>query len=505
MPPVARAPCAVRVRGGTGAILRAVSANPASPTPHATGDAAPSVASAPLNWFDAEDRPGTRDLETCIHCGLCLTACPTYRTLKIEPDSPRGRLYLMRGLSEGRIAPDDDLVHHLDQCLGCRACETVCPAGVPYGRLLEETRAQLERRERKGGPVRGLGRWALEQLMPHRGRLGLAADLLRVGQWAPIAALVRSPAVRRALPRFATQGLDMTPPIPARGDRALERVAAWLPEGARFERVAGDFVFHPAGTPKAHVGFFTTCVMGVMFPGVNHHAVRLLVIAGARVSVPGSQTCCGALQAHAGLRRTAKRLARANVAEFDRGAAAGCDFVVTDSAGCGAALRDVDHLLHGDADAEAAKRFAGRVRDVSEVLAELKLPPAPVTLSAPGEPAKPLRVGYHDPCHLAHAQKVRVQPRALLRALPGVELVELPDSDWCCGSAGVYNLTHPEMAGAQLAHKLDTIRAVSPHVVVASNPGCLLHMERGASAAGLGVPMVHLLDVLARAYPAPGD
>lgn len=469
-----------------------------SPAPPASPPAA-----APLNWFDAEDRPGTRDLETCIHCGLCLTACPTYRTLKIEPDSPRGRLYLMRGLSEGRIAPDDDLVRHLDQCLGCRACETVCPAGVPYGRLLEETRAQLERRERRDTPVRGLGRWALEQLMPHRARLALAADLMRLGQWAPIASLMRAPAVRRMLPRFAAQGYDMTPPIRPRAERALERVAGWLPAGARFERVPGALVFHPAGAPKAHAGFFTSCVMGVMFPGVNHEAVRLLVIAGARVTVPESQTCCGALQAHAGLRRAAKRLAAANLEAFDGGATAGCDFVVTDSAGCGAALRECDHLLHDDPAAAAAGRFAARVRDVSEVLAELGLPPAPATLGAPTDPSKPLRVGYHDPCHLAHAQKVRVQPRALLRALPGVALVDLPDSDWCCGSAGTYNLTHPGMADAQLAHKLDTIRAAAPHVVVASNPGCQLHMDRGARAAGLGVPIVHLLELLARAYPAP--
>jgi glycolate oxidase iron-sulfur subunit len=407
----------------------------------------------------------------------------------------------MRGLSEGRIAPDDDLVHHLDQCLGCRACETACPAGVPYGRLLEETRAQLVRRERAGGPVSGLGRWALEQPVPHRGRLAIAADLLRIGQWAPFSALMRSPAVRRMLPPFAVQGYDMTPPIAPHRARALERVKRWLPEGARLEHRDDASVFHPRGRAKAHVGFFTTCVMGVMFPGVNQQAVRLLVLAGAQVTVPKAQTCCGALQAHAGLRRSAKRLAAANVEAFTRGSAADCHFVVTDSAGCGAALRDFDHLLHEDPAAEAARRFAGRVRDVSEVLAELHLPPPEATLSAPGDPSKPLRVGYHDPCHLAHAQKVRLQPRALLRAIPGVELVDLPDSDWCCGSAGIYNLTHPEMANAQLAHKLDTIRAIAPHLVVASNPGCQLHMDRGSRATGLGVPVVHLLDVLARAYP----
>ena len=452
---------------------------------------------SPLPWFDAEDAPGRKDLNTCIHCGLCLTACPTYRELKIEPDSPRGRLYLMRGLAEGRIEPDPALEQHLDQCLGCRACETVCPAGVPYGRLLEETRGQLQRRQPRQTPLAMLGRWALRHLVPHRDRMQAAADVLRVGQSAPFRALMTSGAARW-LPAFARRGYAMTPALELRRERRLEALAARLPEGARMESRSDALIFRPAGAPKLRVGFFTTCVMETMFPRVNQEAVRLLVLAGCEVVVPRAQRCCGALQAHAGLRRESKALARANVGVF----ADDVDRIVTTSAGCGAALREYDHWLEGEAQEKVADAFASRVRDVSEVLAEVGLPEAPAKLASERDPAKPLRVGYHDPCHLAHAQKVRKQPRELLAALPGVELVDLPDADHCCGSAGVYNLTHPEMAEAQLEHKLDAVRRVDPEVVVASNPGCLLHMARGAEARGMKARMVHLVEVLGRAWPA---
>ncbi|HYM82377.1 MAG TPA: (Fe-S)-binding protein [Candidatus Limnocylindria bacterium] len=455
------------------------------------------------SWFDAEDAPGRRDIDTCIHCGLCLTACPTYRELKIEPDSPRGRLYLMRGLAEGRIAPDDDVIHHLDQCLGCRACEPVCPAGVPYGRLLEETRGQLNRRAVRASLPRLMGEWALRALMPRRDRMHRAADLLRLSQRGPIAAMMRSSRVRGLLPRFAVQGYDLTPQLAPRAERALERVASRLPAGARIEAraAAGDvpaaMIFKPAAPAASRAAFFTTCVMDVMFPHVNQELVRLLVLAGVEVVVPHAQTCCGALHAHAGLRREAKELARRNLKAF-----ASADPIVTDSAGCGAALRDWGHLLHETPEAPEANRFSARVRDISELLVEVKLP-APGPLSSRRDPSRPLRVAYHDACHLVHGQKVRNQPRELLRRLPGVEMVELPNADWCCGSAGVYNLTHPAMADAQLDHKLDAIERSGAEVVVASNPGCLLHMVRGARARGMNVEIVHLIELLGRAYPAP--
>ena len=470
-----------------------------APASHGPDSASRAIAPAARSWFDAEDSPARRELDTCIHCGLCLTACPTYRTLKIEPDSPRGRIYLMRGLAEGRIAPSDALIEHLDNCLDCRACETVCPAGVPYSRMLEAARGQLNRRALRFSPLRALGEWALKTLFPERERMHFAADLLRLGQRGPIAALMRSPAVRRMLPPFAVQGYDMTPPILPRAERALERVASDLPPGARMESSPHGLAFHPAGRARARVAFFTSCVMEVMFPRANHEAVRLLVLAGCEVAVPGDQTCCGALHAHAGLRSCAKALARRNASAF---AASGCDFIVTDSAGCGAALRECGHLLHDDEAAAAAADLARKVRDVSEVLADVGLPEPAAKLRAPADPARPLRVAYHDPCHLAHGQGVRTPPRALLRRLPGVELTDLPNSDWCCGSAGVYNLTHPGMADAQLAGKLDAIAQTHADVVVVSNPGCLLHMARGAKARGMTTRMAHLVDVLGAAYPA---
>jgi glycolate oxidase iron-sulfur subunit len=453
-----------------------------------------------LGWFDAEDAPALPDLRSCIHCGLCLTACPTHRTLKIEPDSPRGRLYLMRGLAESRIAPSHPLLEHLDQCLGCRACETVCPAGVPYGRLLGVARGQLKRRARERSFSRRLGEWALARLIPDREGFHHAADLLRLGQNPAVAAFMRSTLAQVLLPEFAVRGWAMTPSLLPRRERALERVADSLPPGARMETREDALVFHPAGVAKARVAFFTSCVMEVMFPRLNQEAVRLLVLAGAEVTVPGKQGCCGALQAHAGMRRLAKDLARANVRAFSPG---NYDFIVNDSAGCGAALRASGELLHDDALAEEAERFATRVRDVSEALEKLGLPEPALTLHAEHDPAKPLRVGYHDPCHLAHAQRVCSEPRALLRRLPGVEVVDLPNSDWCCGSAGVYNLVHPEMADAQLAQKLDSIAAAAPEVVVASNPGCALHMARGTAERGVQVHIEHLVETIGRAYPRP--
>jgi glycolate oxidase iron-sulfur subunit len=445
-------------------------------------------------WFDGEDAPTAPDLERCIHCGLCLTACPTYRTLKIEPDSPRGRLWLMRGLAEGRIEPDDPLVEHLDNCLDCRACETVCPAGVPYGRLLEATRAQIERRVRRPSALRTLGGWVLGSVLPHRERVHAAADVLRLGQVGALGAWLRGDGARW-LPDFARRGMAMTPMLDPRAERALELVAARLPAGATMEARSDMLVFSPAGTPRGRVAFHTSCVMEPLFPHTHREAVRLLVIAGVQVRVPLAQTCCGALHSHGGRRELAKDLSRTNVRAFGEGA----DFIVSHSAGCGAALRETGELLEHDADAEA---FGARVRDISEVLAHYGLPAPPAPMRSARDPGKPLRIAMHDPCHLAHAQRVREAPRRLLRQIPGVELVDLPDSDWCCGSAGVYNLTHPAMADAQLQGKLDRIERVDPEIVIASNPGCMLHMRRGAAERGNPVRMAHLLDILGEAYPA---
>ena len=348
--------------------------------------------------------------------------------------------------------------------------------------------------------MRSLGRWALRHLLPNRGLMDVAADLLRLGQTGPIGAFMRSGAARRVLPAFAVRGFAMTPLLASRRERGIERLAAELPEGARLETTRDAWVVHPAGAARMRVGFFATCVMGVMFPRTSRNAIRLLALAGAEVVLPRAQTCCGALQAHAGLRDTSRGLAAHNVHVFG----ADLDTIVTHSAGCGAALRETGHLLHDTSDAEPARAFSDRVRDVSEVLAALGLPAAPTPLHSSQDPSRPLRVAYHDPCHLAHAQRVRLEPRTLLARLPGIDLVDLPNSDWCCGSAGVYNLAQPEMAEAQLRQKLDAVVKVAPEVVVASNPGCLLHMQRGARERGLDVRLEHLVDVMALAYPPRG-
>jgi glycolate oxidase iron-sulfur subunit len=313
---------------------------------------------------------------------------------------------------------------------------------------------------------------------------------------------MRSSAAPRLLPAFARRGYSMTPAIAPRRERALEHVAGRLPTGARMEERGDALVFHPAGQAKARVGFFTSCVMEVLFPRVNQEAVRLLVLAGCRVEVPRAQSCCGALHAHAGLRGEARGLARRNAAAFSAG---DLDYVVTDSAGCGATLREAGHLLRDDPAAEPAATLAARTRDLSQVLADVGLPEPAAPLRARRDESRPLRIAYHDPCHLAHGQGVRNEPRALLRRLRGVEVVDLPDADWCCGSAGVYNLTHPSMAESQLEHKLDAIARVDPELVVASNPGCLLHMARGARARGMSARIVHLAEVLGLAWPVPAD
>ncbi len=451
------------------------------------------------SWFEEHDAPDRRGLHTCIHCGLCLTACPTYRETKIEPESPRGRIYLMRALAEGRIDPDESVTEHLDNCLACRACETVCPAGVPYAQLIESTRGQMTARAERRSFLARLGGWVLGNVFPDRERLHLAGDLLRLGQLGPMAAILKIPGLRDRLPRFVSQGWEMLPPLEPRSRRRLDSVQHSLPPGARLEETPEVLIFHPAGAVRARAAFFTACVTEVMFPRVNQAIVQLLVLAGCQVAVPVAQTCCGALHSHAGHRRRARELARRNVLAFGAKGldVAPYDFLVTGSAGCGAALRDYGHLLEDESCAHEATTLALRVRDFSEVLDQLGLPEAKRSLAGDG---RSLRVAMHDPCHLAHAQKVRSGPRRLLRGLPGVESVELANSDWCCGSAGIYNLTHPEQAERQLRHKVDTIAASQADVVVASNPGCQLYIRRGVRERGLPVRVSHLAEVLAEAY-----
>lgn len=399
-------------------------------------------------------------LRTCVHCGICLPQCPTYRVLGEEMDSPRGRVYLMRALAEGRIGLTATFVRHMDLCLGCRACESACPAGVPFGALLESTRALVEAR----GPARrrGAASRLAERLFPRPRALGVLFRALRLYQRSGVARLVR-PVLARLAPGLA----------------AMEALLPEVPPPERLPEVV------PArGQPRGRLGLLTGCVQRHLSPDVNRDTARLLSQAGWEVVVPRRQGCCGALDLHAGRLALFRTRARALAAAFP----ADLDLLVVNSAGCGSAMKEYAHWV----DDEAARALAGRVRDVSQVLVEADLALGPL----------PLAVTYHDPCHLAHAQRIRQEPRALLARIPGLRLVPLADGDLCCGSAGVYNLLEPEVADRLLDMKIARIVETGAQVVATGNPGCLLQIARGLRARGLGIEVAHPVSLLARAARA---
>ncbi|PYM57026.1 MAG: glycolate oxidase, partial [Candidatus Rokuibacteriota bacterium] len=341
------------------------------------------TAPPPGGAFDALPPAVWEGILDCVHCGICLPQCPTYRVLGQEMDTPRGRIYLMRAAAEGRIGLTPNFVTHMDRCLGCRACETACPAGVPFGRLLEEVRGQIERKVPRPVSRRLLGRLILG-VFPEPRRLASVLRLMRLYQRSGLQGLVRRAGLLRRFPRLQT--MERLIPVlgPMTNGRALREAA-------------------PHGPCRGTVALLTGCVQAVLFPEVNRATVLLLARAGFRVVIPEGQRCCGALHLHWGDREAARRLARTNVEAIGN-----VDWIVTNAAGCGTAMREYGHLLDGD---PAAAALAARVRDVSELLAE-HLP----------EPrhALPLTVTYHDPCHLVHGQRVREAPRALLRAIPGL-------------------------------------------------------------------------------------
>jgi glycolate oxidase iron-sulfur subunit len=442
--------------------------------PAVTGPA-PAAAPAP-----ASRAPGVLaelvydDLLACVHCGFCLPTCPTYAELGQEPDSPRGRIYLIKALADGRLDLTESVAGHLDLCLGCRACESACPAGVRYGHLIEAARAEVERRRPGAWPRRLARRLALEALLPSPGRLRLAAAGLRFYQTSGLQALVRRTGVLRLLPATLAASEALLPPLPPPGDRS-----PWPP------------VVAAQGARQARVGLLHGCVQDAVFRSHNQATVRLLTRQGAEVAIP-DQGCCGALHAHAGEPGAARRLARALIAAFE---AAAVETVIVNAAGCGAHLKGYGHLLRDDPAWRArAEAFAARVQDVTEFLARRPL-------AGPLGRVR-LRATYHDPCHLAHGQRVREAPRQLLRAVPGLELVELAEAEMCCGSAGTYNLTEPAMARQLLERKLRHVLATGAEAVVTANPGCILQLAAGLRRAPRPVEVLHVVEVLDRAYAA---
>jgi glycolate oxidase iron-sulfur subunit len=421
--------------------------------------------------FTVPDPPAVADMNACVHCGLCLPHCPTFRELRIETESPRGRLHLMRALGEGRVEPTDAFLTHISLCLDCRACEAACPTGVKFGYLMEATRAEIRARRPRRGPGGVLAWLVFRQLFPSPERLALVAGLLRAYQRLGLQRLVRASGLLRRLPG------------------RLAEAEALLP------RVSSRF-FEPRGTVPARgavrkrAAFFAGCIMRVAFAETNQASVRVLARAGCEVALPEEQICCGALHVHAGERETAKELARRNIAAFERSDA---EWIVVNAAGCGAALKEYGELLaHDPAWAERARAFSARVRDLSEALAALPPERPPGRLDA--------RVVYQDACHLIHAQRIRQQPRDVLKRIPGLELVEMQDGDRCCGSAGIYNLTEPEMAERLGEQKVANVEQIEADVVVSGNPGCLIQLRAGLARRGSRTRAVHLADLLDAAY-----
>jgi glycolate oxidase iron-sulfur subunit len=395
---------------------------------------------------EAFKRLSDDDLATCVHCGLCLDACPTFRMTGLETESPRGRIYLMTQWKRGTMAFDDAQVRHIDLCLGCRTCEAVCPSGVPYGRIIEAGRADVED-ARRPSLKRGTSRIALRQMLAHPNRLRGFGSLTRVAQKAGLTSVVRS---GRQLPRLREQFRP--------------------PKGG---------VAPAIGARKYRVAFLVGCVMPILYPQSHAAAVRLLQLAGCEVWFPSGEQCCGALFAHNGDLESAERLREINAATY---ASQPFDALVVDSAGCGAHLKDFYPTLKG------------RVKDLSEWLVEAGLP-------EPQREAK-LRVTYQDACHLAHAQRIKKQPRDLIRAIPGLELVEMRHADICCGAAGLYSTLEPNMSQRILDAKLEDLLATRAEVVVAGNPGCQMQLEAGLKARRSNMQVMHTAELIARAYPA---
>ena len=413
------------------------------------------------------DRGGFAALDSCVHCGFCLQACPTFLATGDETDSPRGRIALMRALEQGELSADDaSLTIHLDRCLGCRACEPVCPSGVGYGRGLEAARAVIT--ERRGAPLLArLALWALTTPAVAGIVYGLARALRSSGLPAKLAGWGRL--------RFAM------------GMLAASRSEKGGESRRKMEKVTSSDLLRPA--PSSPVLLFRGCVMQGLFRHVHDATIRTLAVNGYAVREGAGGVCCGALHAHAGLLEEARGLARANVAALG---ADGDEVIVVNSAGCGAMLREYGHLLP---DEPAAAALAARVRDVTELLAARG--------PAPGAPLD-RRVAYDPPCHLLHAQRVADAPLAVLGAIPVLQLLTVPDAEQCCGSAGLFTLVQPEMSRAVLAPKLERLRAAAPQVVATGNPGCVMQLGAGLRAAGVRATLCHPVELLDASYAAAG-
>jgi glycolate oxidase iron-sulfur subunit len=436
------------------------------------GQEAPATAAAPDSAIDIEwlsEKIPYRRYQECVHCGLCTASCPTYVETRNENDSPRGRIYLMRAVADGRLAMGPRVREHLELCLDCRACESACPSGVQYGRMIEPFKIALEQTAAPAGKGSFLQRLILHHLFPHPGRVKAALAPARLLQRLGILDWAERSGLTRLLPPTLRRMQAMLPRLTGRSSR--------LPD-----------VLPAIGPKRARVALFLGCVADAMFPETNVATARVLQQNGCEVVIPRGQVCCGAIHYHSGIEQPALELARRNMAEFG---AEDVDAIIVNAAGCGAMLKDYAHILPA-AEHDESERFAAKVKDISEYL--MTLGPIPPTNPIPAT------VTYHDACHLCHAQQVRSQPRALLGLIPGLRLVPLEESEICCGAAGTYNLTQPEMSERLGRRKMDYIEATGAEVVATGNVGCILQIARKVKERGKPIEVVHPVDLLDRAY-----
>ena len=427
-------------------------------------------------------KPAFEDYARCIHCGLCLNACPTYRLWNLEADSPRGRIHQMIDVAQRESsnyadpAPPvtDSFVDHIDKCLDCRACETACPSGVEYGRLVEYARARIERDYERSWLASFVRNFFFRHFLRTPHFMEDAARLLRLYQRSGLQTLARSIGILKLL-----------------GIAERERLLPPIDDNFFFTRLGETF---PAvGPRRARVAFFAGCIANVTFSDLNEATIRVLTANGCEVVVPKDQLCCGALAAHAGFRESARELARHNLAAFRL---EDFDAIVTNAAGCGSTLKEYHHLFSPQEGEHAqACAFAAKARDVTEFLASLGL-------TAKLHPLR-RRVTYQDSCHLLHGQKIREAPRTLLRAIPNLDLVELPYSEICCGSAGIYNLTQTETSLQLLAEKMRYVHSTGAQTIITANPGCLLQLRAGTSIYHTNQQVLHVIELLDRATALP--
>ena len=424
-----------------------------------------------------QDSNTTTDLTPqCIHCGLCLQSCPTYVELGKEADSPRGRIYLMQAQQKGKLDVQGSFAQHISACLDCRACESACPSGVPYGHLIENARELVEKPLHRPWPVKMLRRYIFEFVFSSPKKLRFHFDLLRLYQRSGLQKLVRNSRLLKLFPNHLEELEQLLPDLTLKSDR-----------------INIGSIFKPKASVHHRVGLLTGCVMNEIFGSIHHATIRVLQLNGCEVVVPQSQVCCAALHSHAGINSTAKQMAKKNIEAFEK---AGVDKIIVNAAGCGAKLKEYDSLLEQDPEFKSrAQTFSQKVVDISEFLYDLP------SLSPPGP--FHARVAYDDPCHLLHAQRIDQAPRGLLKRIPELQLVELQNPDQCCGSAGIYNITQHDLSMRILKRKIEDIENCSPTILATGNAGCLMQIAYGLNLANLPqIKVMHPIEILDQAYSA---